>query len=52
MFSESSSGRTLALYAATRHSCFGEWRNDEATEVARRKSEPEADSNQLEIAAA
>jgi len=43
VFSESSSVRTLGLYDATRHSSFGEWRNDEATEVARRRGEPEAD---------
>src|SRR5205807_8946014 len=43
VFSESSLVRTLGRYDATRHSCFGEWRNDEATEVASRRGEPEPD---------
>src|SRR5204862_5342259 len=48
VFSESSSVRTLGLYDATRHSSFGEWRNDEATEVASRRGEPEADITEHE----
>jgi hypothetical protein len=52
VFSESSPVRTLALYAGTRHSYFGEWRNDEATEVARRSGEPEADIDERETIAA
>jgi len=52
VFSQSSSVRTLALYDASRHSYVGEWRNDEATDVARRSSEPKASTNEREIVAA